>query len=203
MTPSLAQGTATVINSWTASERLTDRAILTGRWGDLSARSLCSRPLTYDLPMSELDDLDRPYEVRDEDAEEAAVRIIPANFEAMTPEQRLGWPGREVRRWVRSHTLWLLAPLVLGILVWLPSQSPMVLVGAIGLGYDVVGIWMLAENLLTSDEETSYKGTYHSFEFGYLLARRERGQARVALTVATVGFALQLVSLVLSTLRNK
>ena len=55
---------------------------------------------------------------------------------------------------------WLIAPLPVAGALWWWTGSLAVFVGSAGLVYDIVGVWLLAENLLLSDDEAQYYGTF-------------------------------------------
>jgi hypothetical protein len=71
-------------------------------------------------------------------------------------------------------------------------------VGTIGLLLDILGVWLLAEGLLLSDEDAAFLSTHEASGKDYLLRQRDRQQAQFGLTVATVGFIAQLLGLWLS-----
>jgi hypothetical protein len=148
------------------------------------------------LAVADLDELDKPVElVREDDG----VRLrYAAAFEKMTPMQRADWPNRSYRRWRRRRIPLLLIPIVVGVLVGLWDQSWSVGIGAVGLGLDILGAWMLSEGVLVRDDEADSYATYGAWGQSAYLAKRDSRQARFGLLVLVVGFVGQFLSLVIA-----
>src|SRR5688500_3527822 len=104
-----------------------------------------------------------------------------AHFEEMTDEQNAGWPGRSAVRWMFGRMPLLAVP-VLGLMVLKLAGLPWsVAVGGAGLFLDIVGVWLLAQGLLVSDEDAAWRSTWDSMGHQHLLAQRDRRQATFAL----------------------
>jgi hypothetical protein len=130
-------------------------------------------------------------------------QLIPADFDAIDPQRLPTWPQRVSRYWMLKRSPWLLLPLPIAAALWWWTGSLAVLVGSAGLVYDIIGVWLLAENLLLTDDEAQYYGTFRWIQRAPLIAMRDRRQTTATLWVVTLGFVLQLVSLVISAWPNR
>lgn len=114
----------------------------------------------------------------------------PANFSAMSDDQTRDWPTRAAIRWIVPRVLVCSGVAALGVLAlvrlhWQPA------LGAVGLVYDILGVWWLADGLLPSDEEAYREGSIGAVgkrDLATMLARR---QAFFSLGVASIGFCGQ------------
>lgn len=107
--------------------------------------------------MSRLDELDRRYVIEGDPVRDVPRQVWPAHFEDMTPEELAGWPTRGTGRWARERLPWLLpaAAIAGGVGFW--TGSVPVATGVLGLMCDVLGVWMLTEGLLLTDEEFRFR----------------------------------------------
>lgn len=144
--------------------------------------------------------LDEPYVLTREDG---VVLRIPAHFDEMTPEQKVGWPRRAVRPWLRRR-LTLAAAIAL---VFAAAAAALKLplagtAGSLGLALDILGGVMLAEGVLMSDEDARYLSTYGGIENRHLLAMRDARQAAAGAILLVLGFVGQLIAALQSLLAS-
>ena len=145
-------------------------------------------------------ELDRPYPSKQDNG---SLIVYPANFDAMTPKQRDGWPDRAYARWRRTRAPWLLVPIVAGLAMGWLTQSAAAGVGTAGLGFDILGVWLLGEAVLVTDEEANSYRTWGGLALRGDLAKRDRRQAVFSLFVITIGFIGQFVALVMTTIPTR
>jgi hypothetical protein len=145
------------------------------------------------LTMATLDELDQPGEWGDPFPTGHRARS-PARFDAMSADQLRGWPARATRRWLFRRAPLTLLAVVAGVIVWRAGWPGTVAVAVAGLVLAIIGVALLAEGVLLSDEDAVYLSTGGGIEHRYLLAQRDRRQATFGLFVAVCGFVLQIAA---------
>jgi len=148
-------------------------------------------------PEPTIDELDEPVlALGDGTRGEAVFRSrAPAAFDRMTPEQREGWPRRAAVRWMRRRAWLVVMPIAVGVGLQLAGRPWPSAVAAAGLVLDIIGVWLLAEGLLLSDDDAAYLSTMGALGRRHLLARRDRYQTQFALVIVTLGFVGQIAPL--------
>jgi hypothetical protein len=117
---------------------------------------------------------------------------MPARFDEMTRVERWTWPDRIIRPWRRRRAQQVAAACCVVLALALVLDWPIgTSLGLLGLVLDVIGVYILAEGVIISDDDASFLSTYGRMEHGHLLAMRDSRQARMGLRLAIAGFVFQ------------
>jgi hypothetical protein len=134
--------------------------------------------------MATLSELDRPHAVdseyqrlEDERGEQPGWEVTaPSFFPAMTWEQQDAWPTRQARRWILRRLLWTaLGPIAGGCVAWF-GWPLYVSIGVAGFTLDAIGIFLLAESVLLSDDDARFVSTWAAMPTRHL--NQSQGETR-------------------------